>query len=118
MVAVPITTLHMQPVMGLSLALLGLFLVISLAGIVAASVRESRLKPGAIVTPVLRRRGLIAVAFHARLLLTAAVYFGGRWWNVEAADYAGHVYKPEPSAGHAHRQHAATHPRGAQAKRT
>ena len=45
--AVPVATLHMQTGMGIVLGLLGLFLVLSMAGIAAAAVRESRLQPGA-----------------------------------------------------------------------
>ena len=94
-VAVPITTLHMQPAMGVILALLGLFLIITLIGIVAASVRESQLVPGAPVTPVLRRRGLIA-AISTLVLVAAIVYLGGQWWNVEAANYSDHIYRAVP----------------------
>ncbi len=45
-VAVPVSTLRMQKGMGAVLAALGLFLIISMAGIVAASFSESRLRPG------------------------------------------------------------------------
>ncbi len=45
-VAVPVSTLKMQKGMGAILAVLGLFLIVSMAGIVAASFSESRLRPG------------------------------------------------------------------------
>ncbi len=45
-VAVPIAVLRMDKGMGTILALLGLFLVLSMAGIVAASVSEARVPPG------------------------------------------------------------------------
>jgi hypothetical protein len=92
-VAVPIAVLKMDRSLGIPLALLGLFLVISLAAVIAASFREARLAPGAGVTASLRRRGFIA--FGAALAVLAfAVYGGGWWWNVEAADYADHVFVP------------------------
>jgi hypothetical protein len=91
--AVAISTLKMQRGLGITLALLGLFLVLSMAGIVAASVREARLEPGAIASPSRRRRAILAtagsVAFMALLL-----WGGARWWNVEAASYSLDVYHP------------------------
>ena len=94
--AVPIATLKMQRGMGVSLALLGLVLLVGMAGIVAASVRESRLQPGAEPTSTLRRRGLVATAVSLVFML-AAVALGDHWWNVEAADYADNIYKPSPT---------------------
>ena len=76
--------------MGFGLALLGLFLLVSMAGVVAASVREARLPPGTESSPPLRRRGLIAAAVSLGLM-AAAVLLGGKWWNVEAADYAENI---------------------------
>ncbi len=93
--AVPVSTLHMQRGMGVTLALLGLFLIISMAGVVAASVREARLAPGVEPTPSLRRRGWIATA-ASLAVMAAFVLLGGKWWNVEAADYAENIYRPQP----------------------
>ena len=95
--AVPTATLHMQRSMGILLGLLGLFLVLSMAGVVAASVREARLPPGAEPTPMLRRRGLIALAISLAVM-AFMVYEGGQWWNVEAADYAENVFAPTPTS--------------------
>ena len=47
--AVALSTLKMQRGLGITLGVLGLFLVVSMAGIVAAAVRDARLEPGAIV---------------------------------------------------------------------
>ena len=94
-VAVPVATLHMQRGLGTILALLGLFLVVAAAGIVAASVRESRLPPGASISPRQQRRGIIATAAALAAMLVI-VWLAGRWWNVEAADYANHIYTPLP----------------------
>ncbi len=96
--AVPIATLKMQPGMGLALAALGLFLIISMAGIVAASLREARLRPGQPATPNSRRRGLLAMSVSLAVMI-AAVFLGAKWWNVEAASYAGNIYtRPITSA--------------------
>ena len=91
--AAALTTLHMQPAMGYTLAALGIFLVVSMSGLIAAAVRESRLPPGTAPTPARRRRALyaMAVAFAVMLL---SVYGGAKWWNVEAATYAQNVYHP------------------------
>ena len=44
--AVPLSILPMQRALGILLGVLGLFLVLGMAGIVAAAVREARLEPG------------------------------------------------------------------------
>ena len=91
--AVPITTLHMQPAMGWTLAALGLFLVVSMAGVIAASIRDARLRPGTEPAPALRRRGLIAAAVSLAVM-GLIVFLGAKWWNVEAATYSGNVFRP------------------------
>ena len=91
--AVPVTTLHMQKGMGFVLGLLGIFLVVSMAGVAAASVREARLTPGVEPTMELRRRGFVMMAIALAVML-GAVYLGGKWWDVEAADYAENVFRP------------------------
>jgi hypothetical protein len=91
--AVPVATLKMEKGMGLTLALLGLFLIVSMAGVVAAAFREARLRPGIASTPTLRRAGAIA-AGAALVLMTVAVFGGAKWWNAEAATYAGNIYAP------------------------
>ncbi len=90
--AVAIATLEMQRNLGIPLAFLGLFLVISMAGVVAAAVRESRLPPGETASPKLRRRGLVAMAVTV-VLLGLAVWGGKNWWNAEATDYAASIYR-------------------------
>ena len=95
-VAVPIAVLRMQKPMGVALGLLGLFLVLSMAGVIAASVREARLAPGVQPGHQLRRRGLVTMA-ASLVLMALAVWAGGKWWNVEAADYAENIYKPAPT---------------------
>jgi hypothetical protein len=91
--AVALTTLKMQRELGVPLALLGVFLVVSMAGVVAAAIREARLQPGVRPTLKLRRRGLIAMT-ASLIVMTLMVYGGAKWWNVEAASYADDVYRP------------------------
>jgi len=91
--AVAIATLHMQRDLGIPLALLGVFLVISMAGVVAAAVRESRLPPGETPSPTLRRRGVVAMV-ASLVLLGLAVWGGAKWWNAEATSYAASIYRP------------------------
>jgi hypothetical protein len=91
--AVAISTLKMKRGLGLTLAILGLFLVLSMAGIVAASVRDARLEPGAVPSPSRKRRAIFATA--GSLVFMALLLWGGaRWWNVEAASYSLDVYRP------------------------
>jgi hypothetical protein len=91
--AMPLSILPMQRPLGIALAVLALILIIGLAGIVAAAVRESRLDPGLLSTATQRRRALIASAFT--LVFTALLFYGGyKWWNVEAAAYAADIYHP------------------------
>lgn len=94
-VAVPLSVLKMDKGMGTMLALLGLFLVVSMAGIVAASVSEARVMPGVEATPRMRQWGRM-VTIVSLVLMAAAVAGGLHWWNVEAAGYARHVYAPLP----------------------
>jgi len=95
-VAVPIAVLTMEKGMGTALAIFGLFLVLSMAGIVAAAVGEARLPPGVAPTPSVRRRGLIAT-FASLVFMAFAVVLGGHWWNVEAADYSANIFVPAPT---------------------
>ena len=93
--AVPVATLRMQRGMGVTLGLLGVLLIVTMAGIVAASVRESSLAPGAAATPQRARIGRFAM-LGSLALMAAIVVLGAKWWNVEAASYAENVYKPLP----------------------
>jgi hypothetical protein len=83
----------MQRSIGTVLGILGIFLVLSMAGIVAASVREARLEPGASPSPNRKRRAFIATA-ASLLLMAVAIWFGNKWWNVEAASYSMNVFRP------------------------
>ncbi len=91
--AMAVTTLRMQRGLGLTLALLGTLLILSLAALIGAAVREARLPPGLAPDSTRRRRGLLASAVALALLLLLAA-LGNQWWNVEAATYAGNVFRP------------------------
>ena len=91
--AVPVATLKMDKGMGWMLSGMALFLIVSMAGIVAASIREARLRAGQVATPKMRRSGRIAMGVSLAVMVLL-VWLGGKWWNVEAADYAGNVFVP------------------------
>ncbi|HEV2576903.1 MAG TPA: hypothetical protein VGU25_06810 [Acidobacteriaceae bacterium] len=83
--------LRMQRPLGLMLGLLGCILVLGIVGIVMAAAREARLVPGATPNSARRRLALIAGA-AAFIICVAIIYLGGKWWNVEAADYAADIH--------------------------
>jgi hypothetical protein len=90
--AVPTALLRMQRPMGVMLALLGGTLVLGFVGIAMAAAREARLAPGSVPGPERRRRALISGA-AAFVFCAVAVWLGGKWWNVEAADYAAEMHR-------------------------
>jgi hypothetical protein len=91
--AVALSTLKMQRGLGVVLGILGLFLFVTMAGIVAAAVRDARLEPGAVPSPDRRRRAVIATV-GSLVFMSLLVWGGAKWWNVEAASYSLDVYRP------------------------
>jgi hypothetical protein len=91
--AVPLSTLKMQRGLGITLAILGLFLVVSMSGIVAAAVRDARLEPGEIPSPNRRRRAVLAT-MGSLVFMSLLIWGGAKWWNVEAASYSLDVFRP------------------------
>ncbi len=89
--AVPVSIMRMQRPLGLMLGALGCLLVLGIVGIVIAAAREARLVPGTVPSPARRQRALLAGA-AALALCAVGLYLGGKWWNVEAADYAAEVH--------------------------
>lgn len=91
--ALALSMLHMNRKLGMILSGLGALLVVGAAGIVYAGTREARLRPGTTPDAPRSRRawGMAAVAL---VVVCAAVWAGGKWWNVEAAAYADRVYQP------------------------
>jgi hypothetical protein len=91
--AVALSTLKMQRGLGIILGLLGIFLIVSMAGIVAAAVRDGRLEPGATPSPDRKRRAIVATV-GSLVLMSLMVWGGAAWWNVDAASYSLDVYRP------------------------
>lgn len=91
--ATALTTRRMEPGMGIMLAALGLLLLVGMVGIVGAASREAQLPPGDEAPPVRVKRSYIAMTVTLALLVVG-VYFGNKWWGVEAADYSDYIYKP------------------------
>ena len=91
--AMPLSILPMQRSLGITLAVLGVILVLGVAGIVGAAVGQARLEPGEAAGPLQRRRALMASAFTL-VIVSLIVYGGYKWWNAEATTYASDVYHP------------------------
>jgi len=96
--AVPVPTLP-QSTLAMSAALrallVGLMLILAFGfiAIVSAVAREASLAPGTAPDKAARRRGRIAGAVAACLVI-AVVMLGNTWWSAEASMYGRYVYKP------------------------
>jgi hypothetical protein len=87
--------LPMQTGLGVVLFSLMVLLAAGLVSIAGAAVRESELEPGVAPMASQARRARRVRAFAA-VLVGGLVYLGGRWWNMEARNYASSVYKSPP----------------------
>ena len=87
--------LPMQRGLGVLLLAFMVLLACGLVSIAGAAVREGELEPGVVptISQVRRSRRVMGVA---GVLVAALVYLGGRWWSLEATDYAASVYKSPP----------------------
>jgi len=83
----------MQKSLGAGLLALMVVLVLGIVSIVGAGVREAQLEPG-IAAPEKNRKRAAVVMGVTFVLVCAAVYLGGKWWDAEATAYAGNIYKP------------------------
>jgi len=80
-------TLAMPNGLGALLLALTIGLALGAISIVGAAARESRVAPGALITPEYRRRGWRAMAIMGGII--ALIFYGGlSWWNSDAAAYA------------------------------
>jgi hypothetical protein len=87
--------LPMPPALGALLLMLAIGLALGAVSIVGGAARESRLAPGAPVTPDLKRRGKRAMTIMG-VLAAAIFYFAFSWWNADARNYAAitTLFKP------------------------
>jgi hypothetical protein len=80
------SVLPMPKPLGALLLALVIGLGLGAISIVGAAARESRVEPGAEISPKYRRRGLRAMAIMT--LLVAAIFYGAfAWWNSDARAY-------------------------------
>jgi hypothetical protein len=98
LLAVPIPAvaqrmLPMQRSLGLLLFALMIVLALAMVLIVAAAVREGNLAPGAVPTPMRKRRVPFAAAIAA-LVVVGVLALGALWWRADARQYASHIYSP------------------------
>ena len=91
--AVALSTLQMRRGLGITLGVLGLFLVVGMAGIVAAAVRDARLAPGEVPSPGRKRRAALATA-GSLVCMSLLIWGAAKWWHVEAASYSLDVFHP------------------------
>ncbi|HXB62527.1 MAG TPA: hypothetical protein VNU94_06720 [Acidobacteriaceae bacterium] len=91
--AIATTVKKMNRALGALLALLGIILVVSMAAIIAAAVREADLKPGLIAGPDRKRQGRIA-GTATLVMMSLIVWSGMHWWNIDAMAYASDLYQP------------------------
>ena len=92
--AVALSTLKMQRGMGLVLGGLGVFLLVTMAGLVGARGAGGwDCRQGGTASAGRRRRGLVAMA-GAAVVMGLMVWGGAKWWDVEAATYEGNIYRP------------------------
>ena len=92
--AMPLSILPMQRPLGITLALLGILLVIGMAGIVAAAVGQSRLDPGVAGWPSRAPPGTdrrVSLPWPSPCCWSTAVTDGG---IAEATAYAADIYHP------------------------
>jgi hypothetical protein len=97
-VPVPSTAQRVLPMQrGLGVVLFALLVVLA-AGVVSiagAAAREAELEPGSAPMPTQVRRSRRVMALAA-ILVVSLIFLGGRWWNLEARNYAASVYKSPP----------------------
>jgi hypothetical protein len=95
-VPVPATSTQlkrMSKTIGTVLAICCILLILGLAGMAAAAVRESTLEPGLTPDKARRMHGKVAVCV-ALLVCFGLLLLGNHWWRVEIARYGGTIYKP------------------------
>jgi len=85
--------LALDPKLGVTLGIVGVFLFAGLITIIGAAVREGVLPPGE--APDARRKWKARTAMAASAAVVALALFGGsRWWNLEDSRFNESIYKP------------------------
>src|SRR5437763_4002809 len=83
---------HMHKMLGVMLAVLGVFLVAGMVGIIGAANREADVTPGEQPSDAKKSRARIAMLAMSALILTI-VFYSNRWWDAETVDNAKLAYK-------------------------
>jgi len=83
----------LDPRLGATLSLLGVFLFTGLVTIIGAAVREGSLPPGTEPTPVTRARARRAM-LGTSVVLALLLFGGWKWWNSEDASFRRFIFKP------------------------
>jgi hypothetical protein len=94
--AVALQSSRMNAGLGIALSLLGAFLVASAISMAGAASREAKLDPNVEPTAADMRRGRIAMAATAAVLVVA-VFLGNQWWTSEANSVSRTIYQ-QPKA--------------------
>ncbi len=92
-VAISTAQKKLPPVIGYSLAILGILLFVLMVTIIGASVGEGLTKKGEAMSAARRRSKRIAFG-AAALVASLAVYGGNAWWESSARTYSEFMFKP------------------------
>jgi hypothetical protein len=84
---------ELDPNLGIVLSVLGFLLIALMITIIASSMSQGLLKPGAAMTSRLRKR-MWAGAGISTVVLVTLLYFGKQWWDSWADDYMVNLYRP------------------------
>jgi hypothetical protein len=92
-VNVPLRRADLDPRLGATLSVLGVFLFAGLVTIIGAAVREGSLSPGTEPTPATRMRARRAM-LGTSVVLALLLFGGWKWWNSEDANFRKFIFKP------------------------
>lgn len=84
---------EMDDALGITLAVLGLFLVILMVTIITSAMTDSLRKPGQEATAKYKRRKITGILMGS-VLMILLLWFGKNWWDNWATDYNKFLYKP------------------------
>lgn len=90
---VPLRRADLDPRLGATLSVLGVFLFTGLVTIIGAAVREGSLPPGTEPTSATRMRARRAM-LGTSVVLALLLFGGWKWWNNEDASFRRVIFKP------------------------